>query len=983
MLTIKNIKKKYVTGELTQTALDDVSLSFRNSEFVAVLGPSGSGKTTLLNIVGGLDRYDSGDLIINGISTKKYKDRDWDSYRNHTIGFVFQSYNLIPHQSVLANVELALTISGVSRSERKKRAREALEKVGLGDQTHKRPNQLSGGQMQRVAIARALVNDPDILLADEPTGALDSETSVQVMELLNEVAKDRLVIMVTHNPELADKYATRIVKLSDGKITGDSNPFEPGEESTPPVHKNMGHSSMSFLTSLSLSFNNLRTKKGRTILTSFAGSIGIIGIALIQALSSGVNAYITDIQRDTMSSYPITIDAETIDIKSMMSVDDSDKNDKVDHAMDAVYSNPKRMQMLVDMSTTVTENNLTRFKKYLDDKNSEIHKYIGGNGIVYSYATKFGLFSYDDDNVLVNSDGSTLVDDELEKTNIGMMMSYGSTEAFSSAAATNMFGGTQVYSQLIPTSDGTGISSAITDNYDIVYGSMPHSYNEMVLVLDMNNEVPVLPLYKLGILKTKEYRDILKSIDKSVDFKIESKRLDYNDICSRDFYILPACDMFDKNSRGTYDDISKDTLRIENKLKSAIKLRISGIIKPKEGVDTAFIKSNVAYTKELTDYIINYTDNSEIVKAQREDPDVNVITGLPFKSETDDEKAESARQYILSLKTSEKAALFSMVYSNIQKDPSLLQGVSAALAPSRTAQSSDNAKEAASAQTSVPQQTSASAQTSQPGQASQSSQTSQAAVQPGMTSMPQDIRPEEMTEEQMAAIVDKFLLSQESAAAKEMLIGLYDKYISSGSYDDNLKNLGVVSVEAPSSIAIYADSFEDKEKIAECIENYNKTVDEDDRITYTDLVALLMSSVTTIINVISYVLMAFVAVSLIVSSIMIGIITYISVLERTKEIGILRAIGASKKNISRVFNAETFIIGLLSGLLGIAVSLLLLIPINIVIHIISGLDTVNAFLPLPHAIILITLSVVLTLIGGLIPSRKAAKRDPVTALRTE
>ena len=402
MLTIKNIRKKYVTGDLTQTALDDVSLSFRDNEFVAVLGPSGSGKTTLLNIIGGLDRYDSGDLIINGISTKKYKDRDWDSYRNHTIGFVFQSYNLIPHQTVLSNVELALTISGISRSERKKRAKEALEKVGLGDQTHKRPNQLSGGQMQRVAIARALVNDPDILLADEPTGALDSETSVQVMDLLNEVAKDRLVIMVTHNPELADKYATRIVRLSDGRITGDTNPCEAKEENKEPVHKNMGRSSMSFLTSLSLSFNNLRTKKGRTILTSFAGSIGIIGIALIQALSSGVNAYITDIQRDTMSSYPITIDAETIDIKSMMNVDDSDKNENVDHDMNAVYSNPRRMQILVDMSTTVTENNLTRFKKYLDDKDSEIHKYIGGNGIVYSYATKFGLFSYDDDNVLDN-----------------------------------------------------------------------------------------------------------------------------------------------------------------------------------------------------------------------------------------------------------------------------------------------------------------------------------------------------------------------------------------------------------------------------------------------------------------------------------------------------------------------------------------------------------------------------------------------------
>ena len=950
MLTIKNIRKKYVTGDLTQTALDDVSLSFRDNEFVAVLGPSGSGKTTLLNIIGGLDRYDSGDLIINGISTKKYKDRDWDSYRNHTIGFVFQSYNLIPHQTVLSNVELALTISGISRSERKKRAKEALEKVGLGDQTHKRPNQLSGGQMQRVAIARALVNDPDILLADEPTGALDSETSVQVMDLLNEVAKDRLVIMVTHNPELADKYATRIVRLSDGRITGDTNPCEAKEENKEPVHKNMGRSSMSFLTSLSLSFNNLRTKKGRTILTSFAGSIGIIGIALIQALSSGVNAYITDIQRDTMSSYPITIDAETIDIKSMMNVDDSDKNENVDHDMNAVYSNPRRMQMLVDMSTTVTENNLTRFKKYLDDKDSEIHKYIGGNGIVYSYATKFGLFSYDDDNVLVNSDGSTLVDDELQKTNIGMMMSYGSTEAFSSAAATNMFGGNQVYSQIIPGSDGSGISKAITENYDIVYGSLPSAYDEMVLVLDSNNEVPVLPLYKLGILKTSEYRDILRSIDKSEEFTIKSQRLDYKDICSRDFYLLPACDMFEKNSRGTYDDISKDTLRIENKLKSAVKLRITGIIKPKEGVETVFIKSNIAYTRALTDYIIDYTNNSEIVKAQIASPDKNVLSGIPFKAETDDEKAESAKKYLLSLKTSEKAALFTMVYSNLQKEAAMLpQG---AQIPSQL--------------TSAP-----SGNASKPGQTS------------SVLAMLQNIKPEEMTEEQMAEVVDAFLLSQESAAAKEMLIGMYNKYISSGSYDDNLVKLGVVSVEAPSSIAIYADSFENKEKIAECIENYNKTVEEDDKITYTDLVGLLMSSVTTIINVISYVLMAFVAVSLIVSSIMIGIITYISVLERTKEIGILRAIGASKKNISRVFNAETFIIGLLSGLIGIGVSLLMLIPINVVIHIISGMDTVNAFLPLPYAVILILLSVLLTLIGGLIPSRKAAKRDPVAALRTE
>ena len=447
----------------------------------------------------------------------------------------------------------------------------------------------------------------------------------------------------------------------------------------------------------------------------------------------------------------------------------------------------------------------------------------------------------------------------------------------------------------------------------------------MVLVLDKNNEVPVIPLYKLGILKTNEYRDILRSIDKSEDIKLEEKRLDYADICSRDYYIIPACDMYEKNSRGTYDDISGDTLRIENKLKSAVKLRITGIIRPKEGVDTAFIKSNIAYTRALTDYIINYTDNSEVVKAQIASPDKNVLSGIPFKAETDDEKVQSAKQYLLSLKTSEKAALFTMVYQNLQKEAS-----------SRGKQ--------------MPSQT---------------------------------MKPEEMTEEQMAAVVDSFLLSQDSATSKEMLIGLYNKYISSGSYDENLSKLGVVSVDAPSSIAIYADSFENKEKIAECIEEYNKTVDEEDRITYTDIVGLLMSSVTTIINVISYVLMAFVAVSLIVSSIMIGIITYISVLERTKEIGILRAIGASKRNISRVFNAETFIIGLLSGLIGIGFSLLMLIPINVVIHIISGMDTVNAFLPLSHAIILVALSVVLTLIGGLIPSRKAAKRDPVTAFRTE
>ncbi len=930
LLSIKNIKKKYVTGELTQTALDNVSLNFRDNEFVAILGPSGSGKTTLLNVIGGLDRYDSGDLIINGISTKKYKDRDWDSYRNHTIGFVFQSYNLIPHQTVLANVELALTISGVSRSERKKRAKEALQKVGLGDQLHKRPNQMSGGQMQRVAIARALVNDPDILLADEPTGALDSETSVQVMDLLNEVARDRLVIMVTHNPELADRYANRIVRLSDGKIIDDSNPFNPKDsEQEEPQHKNMGKSSMSFLTSLSLSFNNLRTKKGRTILTSFAGSIGIIGIALIQSLSAGVNAYIRDIQRDTMASYPVTIEAETIDLNSMMSLRKDTTSDQVDHDMSAVYANPQGLQALANMSTTVTKNNLTKFKQYLDNPDSEIHQYIGKNGIIYNYAVSFGLFSHDSTGRLVNADGSTLVDEELKKTSVGMMISMGTSRAFSSSASTKMMMGvTEVYSQLLTKPDGTGISDAITDNYDVIYGRMPRNYDEMVLTLDSNNEVAAQAMYDLGLLPTDDYRKILRSIDNNEKTDIPIKKLDYQEICSKEFTLLPACDLFMKNASGGYTDISTDTLAIEGKLKDGIKIKITGIIKPKEGTNPGYVATALGYTKALTDYLIDYTNNSEIVKAQMANPSVNVLNGVPYLPKNDDEKAEGARKYIASMTTRDKAALIMNIYTSMQQETS---------------------------QRSVKAETSS-------------------------LSMP-DIQ--KMTDEQRAAIVDAFLAQADSENTKKVLVSIYEGYISVGNYDDTLKMLGVVSKDTPSSISLYADSFEDKEKITECIDRYNKTVGEEDKITYTDLVGLLMESVTTIINIISYVLMAFVAVSLIVSSIMIGIITYISVLERTKEIGILRAIGASKKNISRVFNAETFIIGLFSGILGILVSLLLLIPINIVIHAIAGMDTVNAFLPFASAITLVILSVLLTLIGGIIPSRIAAKKDPVIALRTE
>ncbi len=934
MLQIKNISKQYKTGDLVQTALDDVSLNFRDNEFVAILGPSGSGKTTLLNIVGGLDRYDSGDLIINGISTKKYKDRDWDSYRNHTIGFVFQSYNLIPHQNILSNVELALTISGISKSERRKRAKEALQKVGLGDQLHKRPNQMSGGQMQRVAIARALVNDPDILLADEPTGALDSETSLQVMDLLNEVAKDRLVIMVTHNPDLAEKYANRIVKLADGKITGDTNPFEIQPTEKEPEHKNMGRSSMSFITALALSFNNLRTKKGRTILTSFAGSIGIIGIALILSLSNGVNLYIDSIQRSTMTSYPIQIDAQTIDLSSIIEVRRKSLNpDEVTHDKNAVYSDNSQLEAVSKMSTSFTKNNLTDFKKYLDNPESEIHQYVGDNGIVYSYATKFDVYSYDSNDTLVNADGSTLKDRKDQTITFGGM-EFGTTDG----AMAMIGGGTSLFEEILPDPDTKTISNAVKENYDLIYGEYPTAYNELVMILDENNELPVTALYQLGFLPVDEYKEISKKIEKGEETEIPEHKLSYSDICTKEFYLMPDCDYFVKNRFGTYDNISSDNEQIKKKLEKAVVLKVTGIIRQKDDSDNMLIQEPMGYTKLLTDYLMEYTDNSTIVKAQKANEDINVISGMAFEPKSDSEKVKDTKKYIQKLGISDKANMYMSLMASMALSGNIPE-------------------------TSVPSEVSMT-----PEQIAQM----QAAAQQKAQSAP-------TTEEGMAKAFDEYMKNPDD----ETLISIYDRYISTGSYEDNLSKMGVVSEDAPSSISIYADSFENKDFISQCIENYNKTVEEENKITYTDYVGLLMSSVTTIINVISYVLIAFVAVSLVVSSIMIGIITYISVLERTKEIGILRAIGASKRNISQVFNAETFIIGLFSGLMGIGITLLLLIPINEIIHAIADNTSINAVLPLNGAVILIVLSVILTLIGGLIPSKKAAKKDPVTALRTE
>ena len=900
MLQIQNISKKYVTGELVQRALDGVSLNLRDNEFVAILGPSGSGKTTLLNIIGGLDRYDSGDLVINAISTKKYKDRDWDSYRNHTIGFVFQSYNLIPHQSVLANVELALTISGISRKERRNRAKQALTEVGLGDQLHKKPNQMSGGQMQRVAIARALVNNPDILLADEPTGALDSDTSVQVMELLKQVAKKRLVVMVTHNAELAEEYATRIVRLKDGKILGDTDPFQPEETLQAPKHKNMGKASMSFFTALSLSFNNLRTKKARTLLTSFAGSIGIIGIALILALSTGVNSYITNIQKETMTSYPITIEDQAMDLSSIIANGQGQgEQGELKHDRDGVYGNFWDLKVQSQITTSIKENNLTAFKKYLDDPNSPIHQYVGENGIVYSYAVKFFVYTHDPDNTLVNTDGSTLHGNR----NSGM----GGMSMMMGALSGN-------FHQLLSKGDGTLISPAVTESYEVVHGQWPSQYNEVVLVLNSNNEIAATTLYELGILPVAEYKALMDKIEKGEEISVENRMWSYEDIVQKEFVLIPACDTYVKGENGLYKSVSDDSAEVEKLMHQGVRLKITGVIRPMEDAEYTGVKGPIAYTKALTDYLIDYTAQSDVVKAQMASKDVNILSGVAFAPEDDAMKIADAKVYISNMGVTEKANLCKSILGQMYGDnPAMLNQIM------------------------------------------------------------------NMGEAGLASMMDQYLKNPKD----DVLLGIYNAYISPGSYDENMKEFGVVSLDAPASISIYTDSFENKDLIAGCIADYNKAAREEDKITYTDYIALLISSVTTIVDVISYVLIAFVGVSLVVSSIMIGIITYISVLERTKEIGILRAIGASKRNISQVFNAETFIIGLCSGLLGVGITLLLLIPGNAIIHAVTESTAVNAVLPMGSAVILVLLSMGLTLIGGFIPAKKAARKDPVTALRSE
>ena len=848
MLEIKGISKIYMTESFDQKALDDVSICFRENEFVSILGPSGSGKTTLLNIVGGLDQYTAGDLIINGVSTKKYNDRDWDTYRNHSIGFVFQSYNLITHQSILSNVELALTLSGVSKKERRKKAEAALKKVGLKDHIYKRPNQLSGGQMQRVAIARALVNDPDIVLADEPTGALDSKTSEQIMDLLKEVAKDRLVIMVTHNKELAEEYSTRIVELRDGKVTNDTNPFD-GVKEKNKDNKKIKKTNMSFATALGLSLNNLMTKKGRTFLTSFAGSIGIIGIALILSLSSGVQNYIDRVQEETLTSYPLTVDAATIDMTSMMTEMQDKQNKEIEKSKGSnkVYSNNTIGDMMSISSSKVKSNNIKDFIKYIN-KGNKFDDYT--TEVSFQYNLNLQLFKSDTSNGIVQVHPDTVLKSMGMSEQEGLMMGDVWVEMFENEEMNNQL-------------------------YEVVSGRMPKKYNEVVLLMDENNRVTDYVLYAIGLRNQEELGTMMKDIMAGKEIESEVTSYSYDEILDLEFKLLLNTDYYEKVG-SIWVNKKEDANFLKNKIDSAETIKIVGIIKPNEN---ATVSTNpmggVLYTKALETYVINKINEAEIVKEQKANSEVNILTGFKFSNDK-----------------------FSMSDLTIEQQKYL-----ASLSP-----------------------------------------------------------------EEMANLINMYK-EQEKAT-----------------YESVLRQLGSINLEEPTSIHIYAKDFESKDKIKEIINTYNdkqeKAGHEENVINYSDMVGLLMSGVTGIIDIISYVLISFVSISLVVSSIMIGIITYISVLERTKEIGVLRAVGASKKDVSRVFNAETLIVGLGAGLLGVLITVLLNIPINIIIKSLTDVSGISK-LPLGGAIVLVFISTVLTMIAGLIPAKVASKKDPVEALRTE
>lgn len=1015
MLELKNIKKDYPAGNETVHALKGISLQFRENEFVSILGPSGCGKTTMLNIIGGLDKYTDGDLIINGRSTKSYKDRDWDTYRNHSIGFVFQSYNLIPHQTVLQNVELALTLSGVSKSERRERAKKALEEVGLGNQLRKKPSEMSGGQMQRVAIARALVNNPDIILADEPTGALDTETSVQVMEILKKVASDRLVIMVTHNPELAERYSTRIIRMLDGNITDDSAPLtkeevaaemkKQAEKTEAGKLKKHKKPSMSMRTAFGLSLKNLFTKKGRTMLTSFAGSIGIIGIALIYAVSQGMTTYIDALQEDTLSSYPLTIEAQHLDTGSLLETFIGSATSGGEHENDAVYEKGMLYKMINSLNTMETdENDLKAFKEYIETERAKGDDGSGDgetslaealSGVQYTYDMDMQIYTESVDGTIIQSDTQELLQ-ELMLEYFGLDMSsmtslgdsYGMSDMMESMSGMSGMSGTSavLWQEMLPGNDGELISPLLEKQYDVIYGSWPSAYNEVVLVVDENNEIDDMTLYALGLKSKDEIDELAQAAIDQTGIAEPEEKWTYEDICNMEFRTIFASDCYTYDEQtGLYTDLRDSQAGMKYLYDNGVPLKVSGIIRPNEDSVSSMLSGTIGYTSALTEYVIENSKGSEAVNAQLADPSTDIFTGLPFSGNTgnltDEEKAQEFEDYIAQLGEEEKAGAYVEMMS-IPSEEELNDMVGQAVGSKTRADIESDMTQALVQQMGM----------AESEVADYLAEMSDEDLNDLYTQMV-----EEQVKAQYAQQVSEELGSMDTAQlaaaleaampeySTEQLAVYHDEILefSDSSYENNLRELGVVDIDSPSSINLYASTFENKDVIEEAIDAYNEGADELEQITYTDYVGLMMSSVTAIINAITYVLIAFVAISLIVSSIMIGVITLISVQERTKEIGILRAIGASKKNVSHMFNAETVIIGFASGTLGVIITDLLCIPINELLHHLTGINNLNAYLPWQAALILIGISVLLTLISGIIPSRSAAKKDPVVALRSE
>ncbi len=996
MLELKNITKIYPAGGEPVEALKGISLSFRKSEFVSVLGPSGCGKTTLLNLIGGLDHATAGELIINGVSTSAYKDRDWDAYRNHSIGFVFQNYHLIPHQNVLRNVELALTLAGVSKAERRERAVKALQDVGLGDQLKKKPAEMSGGQMQRVAIARALVNDPDIILADEPTGALDTETSVQVMEILKKVSEDRLVIMVTHNPDLADRYSTRIVRMLDGLLLSDSRPLEGAEADAELAAgaeraaeaRSKKQPSMNYATSFGLSLKNLITKRGRTILTAFAGSIGIIGIALIYAVSHGTTAYIDRVQEQTLSAYPLTLESRYTDMSSILSSFMGRARSLGEHENDAVYQKAMLYETVNALSRIETqENDLASFLAWLEQERTAQDSALGRalSAVKLTYDTDLIIYTENPDGELTLSDMQQLMTDLMKKyagMDMSSMTAMRQASSFSSAASRS----SGLWQELLPGEDGEPVHELVKEQYSLLYGRWPAAADEIVLFVDSKNEISDLALYALGLLPEEEMKRLFEASANRESVEYEMKSWSYAEMAARDYRLILPCDCYAEDpAKGIWYDLRETPAGLRYLYENALSLKIVGIVRPDPDASAHMVSGNLGYTSLLTKWLADKTDASGVVKAQKADPLTDVFTALPFRDSdgrlSTEKKAADFREHLASQSDTGRAALYIRMMS-IPSEETVEAAVKETLVGMDREAMTSMITKAMSDQTGMPEESvaeyiSGMSDENLTALVSEMVRTSFKARYAAETAMSLAKLPPDQLKAALAA--------KEASMTDEEAAGYYDQLLtfSDSSYDGNLSRLGVIDTEKPSSVNLYAATFNDKEVIEDAISRYNEGVEEMQQIHYTDYVGLMMSSITTIINAITYVLIAFVAVSLVVSSIMIGVITLISVQERTREIGILRALGASKKNVSRMFNAETAIIGFASGLLGVVITWLLCIPINLILHKLTDIRSLSAQLPVTTAAVLVLISVLLTLIAGIIPSRSAARKDPVEALRSE